>query len=371
MADPTPTPAPHSTPRGTAISAGATPPPAPANTIVIATSRLKWFRLAAAANGVLVAALIAVLVYTVPRSLAYDRVLEENLVLKERLDDIDEKMSEVDRMLLRLRLYDSQLKSLADPRGDHGPVEGVETTLPDISGGEPITSDPAGGADGVQAPENGEGVSVDGLDAIDFANVGPGDVVIADEQMEAAEPGLRSAETWAEAIEDRADAFIASMERTEPNLTDLVVRLEDIRALKAALPNVWPARGDLTSGYGWRRNPVGHRGYRFHNGLDVANRRGTPLFAVSAGTVVRASWNSGYGRQVEIDHGYGITTSYAHCHRLLVKKGDVVKPGQRIATMGSTGRSTGPHLHFEVRLDGNAVDPMDYLPALTAKNGRR
>lgn len=299
----------------------------PGAVVSIPARRLKWLQLLAVANGVLGAAMFCALLYTVPRSVAYTHLLDENLALKERLDDIDDKMSEVDRMLLRLRLYGSQLESLSTPEGDHGPVE-----FSDV------------------------------LERIDFQAIERPPAVDGAPLEPDQEEGLRSADAWADAVSNRADAFIESMKLAEPNLADLVVELEDVRALEAALPSRWPAKGDLTSGYGWRRNPVGRRGYRFHSGLDVANRRGTPIFAAADGTVIRAQWNSGYGRVVEIDHGYGITTVYAHCNTLAVKRGDHVVKGRNIAAMGSTGRSTGPHLHFEVRLDGNAVDPRDYLP---------
>ncbi|MCB9675430.1 MAG: M23 family metallopeptidase [Alphaproteobacteria bacterium] len=307
----------------------------PEPVVTLPARRLKWFRIVAVANGFIMAALFALLFYTVPRSLAYNRMLDENLALKERLDDIDDKMSEVDRMLLRLRLYDSQLKSLSTPKGDHGPIDIVFQT--------------------------------DDLAKIDFSNE-PDEEGLVDFPMEElleheeGEPGLRTAEEWADAVSSRADAFIESFERAEPNLTDLVVELEDLRALEAALPGRWPTRGTLTSGYGWRRNPVGYRGYKFHSGVDVANKRGTPIYAASDGTVIRAGWSGGYGRVVEIDHGFGITTVYAHCTQLFVEEGERVVGGRKIATMGNTGRSTGPHLHFEVRLDGSSVDPMDYLP---------
>ena len=159
----------------------------------------------------------------------------------------------------------------------------------------------------------------------------------------------------------RADDFLARIEAAEPNLSQLVVELEDLRALREALPRVWPARGHMTSGFGWRRNPALGQRWKFHSGLDIEGKRGQPIFAAAAGEVVRAYYNMGYGRMVEIDHGFGFSTLYAHCTRLEVRKGQRVDAGQRLGTIGSTGRSTGPHLHFEVRIDDHAVDPLDYI----------
>lgn len=132
--------------------------------------------------------------------------------------------------------------------------------------------------------------------------------------------------------------------------------------LRLALPRRWPAEGDLTSSFGYRESPVGRARTRFHSGIDVANRRGTAIVAAAPGVVRDVSFNSGYGRVIEVDHGYGVSTLYAHCTSILVREGQVVEEGRLIATIGSTGWSTGPHLHFEVRIHEEAVDPLDFLP---------
>lgn len=120
---------------------------------------------------------------------------------------------------------------------------------------------------------------------------------------------------------------------------------------------LWPAQGVLTSGYGWRWG-------RMHRGIDVAGPVGTPIFAAAPGVVTRSGWNSGgYGNLVEIRHSDGSMTRYAHNSRLVVESGQQVSQGQKIAEMGSTGYSTGPHLHFEIHLPSQgAVNPMAYLP---------
>lgn len=115
-----------------------------------------------------------------------------------------------------------------------------------------------------------------------------------------------------------------------------------------------PAYGTISSRFGRRS-----RGY--HTGVDFANPIGTPIAASDNGVVIKAGWYGGYGNMVEINHGNGIVTLYAHCSALLVKNGETVKKGQVIAKVGSTGNSTGPHLHFEVRKNGQPVDPMPYL----------
>jgi len=119
---------------------------------------------------------------------------------------------------------------------------------------------------------------------------------------------------------------------------------------------IWPAKGTFTSGYGWRRG-------RMHKGIDIAAPIGTPIVAAAPGEVIYAGWNSGgFGNLVKVKHPDGNITLYAHNSRIVVRQGQQVKQGQQIATMGSTGRSTGPHLHFEIHPGGQgAVNPMAYL----------
>ena len=121
----------------------------------------------------------------------------------------------------------------------------------------------------------------------------------------------------------------------------------------------WPTNGTITSPFGYRYI-FGSRS--FHGGIDIANSTGTNIYAADGGIVNYAGWMSGYGYLVRIDHQNGYTTYYGHCSKLLVSVGDKVHKGQHIAEMGNTGRSTGPHLHFEVRLNGERKNPMNYLP---------
>lgn len=116
----------------------------------------------------------------------------------------------------------------------------------------------------------------------------------------------------------------------------------------------------ISSGYGWRIHPItGQR--RFHDGLDIAANHGNPVYAYTDGRVVEAGWNGGYGNCVLIDHGNGLKTRYAHLSRIDVRVGQKVKVGQRIGAVGSTGNSTGPHLHFEVIKNGKTQNPLNYL----------
>lgn len=131
--------------------------------------------------------------------------------------------------------------------------------------------------------------------------------------------------------------------------------------LREMLPNSSPVEvAYSSSSYGWRIDPMsGHRA--FHEGLDFPAAVGTPVFAAADGIVTMASQTSDYGNLLKIDHGSGLETRYAHNSSLLVKPGERVMKGQKIALIGSTGRSTGPHLHYEIRLNGNPLDPREYL----------
>lgn len=140
-----------------------------------------------------------------------------------------------------------------------------------------------------------------------------------------------------------------------------------LRAVSQAMspelrPDQWPHEGKINNEFGFRRNPFGGRSYEFHPGMDIDGERGDIVTAPAGGTVIKASWTGGYGNMIEIDHGNGITTRYGHMSKLEVSVGDVVTRGQLLGLVGSTGRSTGPHLHFEVRYNDRPVNPRHFLP---------
>jgi murein DD-endopeptidase MepM/ murein hydrolase activator NlpD len=147
---------------------------------------------------------------------------------------------------------------------------------------------------------------------------------------------------------------------TEQILQDQYELLADQKAFLAALPTRHPATGYFTSGFGVRRSPFGGRD-KMHEGLDIANQPGTLVFSTADGTVVFAESKPGYGQTVIIDHGYGLETWYGHNRKLRVSKGQKVHRGETIAELGNSGRSTGPHVHYEVRVHGTPVDPLSYI----------
>jgi murein DD-endopeptidase MepM/ murein hydrolase activator NlpD len=152
------------------------------------------------------------------------------------------------------------------------------------------------------------------------------------------------------------NSSIAEVKRSIKTVSERLLR--KYRAHTQSLPDGWPLKqGRVSSKFGWR-------GRRMHKGIDIAASKGTPIYAVEDGIVVRSKYARGYGRLIEIKHSDMYTTRYAHNHINLVEVGEFVYKGEMIAEVGSTGRSTGPHVHFEVRQSGLAINPIKYLGAM-------
>ncbi len=146
----------------------------------------------------------------------------------------------------------------------------------------------------------------------------------------------------------------------EGDLRHLSAHLKEQQTLLNFTPSVWPVRGWISSRFGYRVSPfTGRR--ELHKGLDIVNRAGTPVVVTADGQVVFAGYKGGYGKMVIVDHGLGKVTKYGHLSKIDVRNGDSVIRGQELGRLGNTGRSTGPHLHYEVVLNGKAVNPVDYL----------
>ncbi len=150
--------------------------------------------------------------------------------------------------------------------------------------------------------------------------------------------------------------FAEEIARVEATLKTLRAHLERERERHRRTPRGWPVEGPLNARFGIRRNPFGE-GYEFHAGVDLEARHGEPVRATADGTVVFAAYWGGYGNLVIVDHGHGLTTFYGHLSRISVRVGQAVKRGQIVGRAGSTGRSTGPHVHYEVRVNDRPVNP--------------
>ena len=168
-------------------------------------------------------------------------------------------------------------------------------------------------------------------------------------------------ELAARKMQDFLDSLSDAVRLEEVRQQDLLHALRDNRDAISTMPTIWPVVGFVTSGFGARSAPFGGGRRQFHKGLDISNRIGTPITATAQGTVLKAGHDGAYGLSVEINHGGGIVTKYAHMQRFVVQPGQYVKRGEVIGYIGMTGRTTGPHLHYEVILNGVPVNPMRYI----------
>ena len=165
------------------------------------------------------------------------------------------------------------------------------------------------------------------------------------------------------AIPDAASGALDLRERgrtLDDRLGALETRLSQQNALLASTPSIEPVPGLITCGFGERSDPFTEEP-AFHTGIDISSPRGHAIVASAGGTVVRAGWVNGYGRCVEVAHGLGLRTLYGHLDEIQVIEGQRVSRGEPIGIVGTTGRSTGPHLHYEVRLDNRPVNPLPYI----------
>ncbi|HEU4433297.1 MAG TPA: M23 family metallopeptidase [Pyrinomonadaceae bacterium] len=153
------------------------------------------------------------------------------------------------------------------------------------------------------------------------------------------------------------ETLAAKMSRLEDDMSAHEATLRQ----RGYTPTLWPVEGTLEGGFGGRRNPFGGAGYEFHSGQDIEAAWGAPVVAGAAGKVSFVGWQNGYGQLVIVDHGGGLSTRYGHLSHIDVALDQTVSRGQLLGKVGSTGRSTGPHLHYEVRINDEAVNPLPYL----------
>jgi murein DD-endopeptidase MepM/ murein hydrolase activator NlpD len=162
-----------------------------------------------------------------------------------------------------------------------------------------------------------------------------------------------------------SETSVSDLEQTTAALENELRHIKDVfdrtQVKLSSTPSGWPVRGYITDGFGSRRNPFGGGGYENHAGLDIATNHGTAIEATADGIVIFAGMHGGYGNVVVVDHGYGVTTRYGHMSKIEVQVGQHVTRGKLIGAVGSTGRSTAPHCHYEVRLHDRPVNPLSYI----------
>lgn len=162
-----------------------------------------------------------------------------------------------------------------------------------------------------------------------------------------------------------SETSISDLEQTTAALENELRHIKDVfdrnQVKLSSTPSGWPVLGYITDGFGTRRNPFGGGGYENHAGLDIATNHGTAIEATADGIVIFAGMHGGYGNVVVVDHGYGVTTRYGHMSKIDVQVGQHVTRGKVVGAVGSTGRSTAPHCHYEVRLHDRPVNPLNYI----------
>ncbi len=160
---------------------------------------------------------------------------------------------------------------------------------------------------------------------------------------------------------ERAVENIAMLQNIIPERSETLDRVGEYVEQEQAKPSIWPARGRLISGFGMRRIPYAADGYQFHTGIDILGAYGSSIWAAAGGEVSFTGYRGSYGNLIIVVHGYGYETYYAHLSGFAVTAGDSVERGQTVGYMGASGRTTGTHLHYEVRYNGSPVNPNNYL----------
>ena len=243
----------------------------------------------------------------------YSRLARKNKELEKQVDFFSQRMTDLDEHFARLQESNARVKVMANLTVTPGRVETVG-----LGGPDPLAAE----------------LTVSSIDA-ERKN-----------QLAAMHRELQRLEL--------------GFAHEEGELKQLSSHLKEQQTLLNFTPSVWPVRGWISSHFGYRVSPfTGRR--ELHKGLDIVNRRGTPVVVTADGEVVFAGYKSGYGKMVIVDHGLDRVTKYGHLSKISVQIGDQVTRGQELGKVGSSGRSTGPHLHYEVVVNGEAVDPADYL----------
>jgi murein DD-endopeptidase MepM/ murein hydrolase activator NlpD len=184
---------------------------------------------------------------------------------------------------------------------------------------------------------------------------------VGNADADAAIPGPAPAgEASLTALPGKLSSLETEASRQEQSLRELQEYFDDQRSLLASTPSLWPTRGWVTSDFGSRIDPYTAE-RKMHQGMDIATPHGQPVYTPSDGTVVFIGTEGGYGKVLVVDHGYGVKTRYGHLSEVSVRLGDRVKRGDRVALVGNTGRSTGPHLHYEVRVNGIPENPRKFI----------
>ncbi|MBN2497936.1 MAG: peptidoglycan DD-metalloendopeptidase family protein [Deltaproteobacteria bacterium] len=247
------------------------------------------------------------------------KLRRQNVELRTELLQVHEKVSSVQSVLDRIQRFDSKLRTITqlhDPKR-HLAVGPFDASQPDVERSDAVI-DP---------------------------------VVLAIGEQPHLAIGL---------LGERLEEIITEAERREGSIRQLEVVLRGQKVRLASTPSIWPARGWVTSGFGSRTDPYTGKS-TMHRGIDIANQPGIPVVAPARGVVTFAGTSGGFGKVIVIDHGYGLRTRYGHLSEMSIRVGERIDRGDLVGKIGNTGRSTGPHLHYEVEVNGVCENPMNYI----------
>lgn len=301
-----------------------------------------WLKATAAVfvlSVVILAACVVDYVGLLSQAMEVRRLRSENQQLKEQFQVVEGKLNSLENGLERVKSWVVKLKNITNIDDESRELKLAIGPLPRVS-------------DGIQnVADRGPASDLGENDAVFFDRQ-----PVDDTQGELTVEGQRDYASLA----IRIDGAVSETLVREQGVLELYNTLSERSALLSATPSIKPARGWFTSKFGYRISPFTGRPV-MHNGIDIAASPGAPVFAPADGVVSFAGYDAGYGKLVSIDHGYGVITRYGHLSQISVEVGQRITRRELIAAVGNTGRSTGPHLHYEVRVNNVPVDPINYV----------
>ena len=282
------------------------------------------------------------------QSIENKRLRAENTQLKQQFQVVEGKLNALESGLERVKGFVTKLRLITNIDSEDRTLKLAIGPLPKV--GQAVEAE-LGEQGRSPASVGAHAHGAEDSDSIFFQKP-PADVL----QGELAVEGQRDYASLA----IRIDQAVQETNIREQGVLELWETLSERQSLIAATPNIKPVRGWFTSKFGYRVSPFSNRPV-MHNGLDIAASPGSPIMAPADGVVSFAGYDPGYGKLVSIDHGYGVITRFGHTSQIFVEVGQKVKRRDTIASVGNTGRSTGPHLHYEVRVNNVPVDPQNYV----------
>ncbi len=271
------------------------------------------------------------------------RLKAENAQLTKQFQVVESKVSSLENSLERVKTFTTKLKLITNVDADDRITK--LTMGPKPSAGQPVEE-----YEPMEQRQDGEALTQQ--DQV-FANKRPLDDQVGELANENTDKDYAS-------LVVRIEKAVKETQLKEQSVIDLWESLSERQSLLNSTPNIKPAKGWLTSRFGYRISPFTGK-TTLHAGMDIAAAPGSPVYAPADGVVVFASYDESYGKLISIDYGFGVTTRFGHLSQIYVQVGQRVTKWDVVGAVGNTGRSTGPHLHYEVRINGTAVDPINYI----------